>query len=53
MAKDFSSREENYAQWYNDLVLKADLPRRGVYVGSLQMQCKWSGRITKASIVKG
>ena len=25
MAKDFSTREENYAQWYNDLVIKADL----------------------------
>lgn len=25
MAKDFSTREENYSQWYNDLVIKADL----------------------------
>ena len=25
MAKDFPSRSENYAQWYNDLVIKADL----------------------------
>lgn len=25
MAKDFSSREENYSQWYNDLVIKAGL----------------------------
>lgn len=25
MAKDFISREENYSQWYNDLVVKADL----------------------------
>ena len=25
MAKDFTTREENYAQWYNDLVIKADL----------------------------
>ncbi len=25
MAKDFPKREENYAQWYNDLVIKADL----------------------------
>ena len=25
MAKNFSTREENYAQWYNDLVIKADL----------------------------
>jgi len=36
MAKDFSTREENYAQWYNDLVIKADLaensPVRGCMV---------------------
>ncbi len=25
MAKDFPTRAENYAQWYNDLVIKADL----------------------------
>ena len=25
MAKVFTNREENYSQWYNDLVLKADL----------------------------
>ena len=25
MAKDFSTREENYSQWYNDLVIRADL----------------------------
>lgn len=25
MAKTLTSREENYAQWYNDLVIKADL----------------------------
>jgi prolyl-tRNA synthetase len=25
MAKELTSREENYSQWYNDLVLKADL----------------------------
>ena len=25
MAKDFITREENYSQWYNDLVIKADL----------------------------
>lgn len=36
MAKDFSTREENYSQWYNDLVIKADLaensPVRGCMV---------------------
>ena len=25
MAKNFSTRQENYSQWYNDLVIKADL----------------------------
>src|SRR5665648_449093 len=25
MAKDFPTREENFSQWYNDLVSKADL----------------------------
>jgi len=25
MAKDFTTRGENYSQWYNDLVIKADL----------------------------
>ena len=25
MAKNFCSREENYSQWYNDIVKKADL----------------------------
>src|SRR5665648_903329 len=25
MAKDFTTRSENYSQWYNDLVVKADL----------------------------
>ncbi len=25
MAKDFTTREENYSQWYNELVIKAEL----------------------------
>ena len=25
MAKDFSTREEDYSKWYNDIVIKADL----------------------------
>ena len=25
MAKELTSRKENYSQWYNDLVSKADL----------------------------
>jgi prolyl-tRNA synthetase len=36
MAKDFPTRSENYSQWYNDLVIKADLaetsPVRGCMV---------------------
>ena len=25
--KELTSRDENYSQWYNDLVVKADWPR--------------------------
>ena len=35
MAKDFPTREENYAQWYNDLVIKADLAENSAVRGSM------------------
>ena len=35
MAKDFPTREENYAQWYNDLVIKADLAEYSAVRGSM------------------
>ena len=35
MAKDFSSREDNYAQWYNDLVIKADLAENSAVRGCM------------------
>ena len=35
MAKDFSSREENYAQWYNDLVIKAGLAENSAVRGCM------------------
>jgi prolyl-tRNA synthetase len=35
MAKDFASREENYAQWYNDLVIKADLAENSAVRGCM------------------
>jgi prolyl-tRNA synthetase len=35
MAKDFPSREENYAQWYNDLVIKADLAENSAVRGCM------------------
>jgi prolyl-tRNA synthetase len=35
MAKDFSTREENYAQWYNDLVIKADLAENSAVRGCM------------------
>jgi prolyl-tRNA synthetase len=35
MAKDFTSREENYAQWYNDLVIKADLAENSAVRGCM------------------
>jgi prolyl-tRNA synthetase len=35
MAKDFPTREENYAQWYNDLVIKADLAENSAVRGCM------------------
>ncbi|MDT8392596.1 MAG: proline--tRNA ligase, partial [Bacteroidales bacterium] len=35
MAKDFSSREENYSQWYNDIVIKADLAENSAVRGCM------------------
>ena len=35
MAQDFSSREENYSQWYNDIVIKADLAENSAVRGCM------------------
>jgi prolyl-tRNA synthetase len=35
MAKDFSTRSENYAQWYNDLVIKADMAENSAVRGCM------------------
>ncbi len=35
MAKQLTSREENYSQWYNDLVVKADLAENSAVRGSM------------------
>ncbi|MCL2041461.1 MAG: proline--tRNA ligase [Bacteroidales bacterium] len=35
MAKDFSSREDNYSQWYNDLVVRADLAENSAVRGCM------------------
>jgi len=35
MAKGFTTREENYAQWYNDLVIKADLVENSAVRGCM------------------
>lgn len=35
MAKDFPTREENYAQWYNDLVIKAGLAENSAVRGCM------------------
>lgn len=35
MAKDFITREENYSQWYNDLVIKADLAENSAVRGCM------------------
>ncbi len=35
MAKDFSTRSENYSQWYNDLVIKADMAENSAVRGCM------------------
>lgn len=35
MAKDFSTRKENYSKWYNDLVIKADLAENSAVRGCM------------------
>lgn len=35
MAKDFPTRKENYSQWYNDLVVKADLAENSAVRGCM------------------
>jgi prolyl-tRNA synthetase len=35
MAKNFTSREEDYSQWYNELVLKADLAEHSAVRGCM------------------
>ncbi len=35
MAKELTSRQENYSQWYNDLVLKADLAESSAVRGCM------------------
>ena len=35
MAQDFSTREENYSQWYNDIVIKADLAENSAVRGCM------------------
>ncbi len=35
MAKDLTPREENYSQWYNDLVIKADLAENSAVRGCM------------------
>jgi len=35
MAKDLSTRSENYSQWYNDLVIKADLAENSAVRGCM------------------
>lgn len=35
MAKDFPTRSENYSQWYNDLVIKADMAENSAVRGCM------------------
>jgi prolyl-tRNA synthetase len=41
MAKEITSRKENYSQWYNDLVIKADLVRNSAVRGLYGNQTLW------------
>lgn len=38
MAKSFSTRDENYSQWYNDIVKKADLAENSAVRGCMVMK---------------
>ena len=35
MAKELNTMEENYSQWYNDLVIKADLAENSAVRGCM------------------
>ena len=35
MAKDFSKRSENYSEWYNELVVRADLAEQSAVRGCM------------------
>ena len=35
MAKNFTTKEENYAQWYNEIVIKADLAENSAVRGCM------------------
>ena len=35
MAKNLTTKEENYAQWYNDIVIKADLAENSAVRGCM------------------
>src|SRR5665213_3077289 len=35
MSKDLSTREENYSEWYNELVVKADLAEHSAVKGCM------------------
>ncbi len=41
MAKDFPTREENYSQWYNDIVIKADLAENSAVRGCMVIKALW------------
>lgn len=35
MAKDFTTRKEDYSQWYNEIVVKADLAEHSAVRGCM------------------
>ena len=41
MAKEVTKRSENYSQWYNDLVVKADLAEQSAVRGMYGDKALW------------
>ena len=62
MAKEVTKRSENYSQWYNDLVIKADLAEQSAVRGCMvikpygyaiweKMQAALDGRFKKTGVL--
>ena len=52
MAKTLTKREENYSQWYNELVVKADLAENSAVRGAMVIKPLTQCHIEKNSFNK-